>query len=736
MNIDDYERFGQSRYARLAQVVEEILHHALLELDGVANVPQTQNRAKDPAALRRKLAARGLNGCNGIEDEIKDLAGCRIIFYTATDLERFQQSSVWRENFDIEWSASKIRKSIRPLLLVVCEAVLATEMTESEATSFDTVTFSRATLRADKSLIEARENSISMVMEALEASVTGAEWIQSWNCLWSGTSAINRGGAGDADLRRLQLDLIQRLAETITRNQNRIPNDVLQEIEEAFYWAHRRLAPHSESDSGVLDADTPEALARLSLRACRDTLNSDARYLAYKTLVGFRTVFIEEWDGDVDVEAKEELRRERISHCAALITRETLDEWVATVTQCATTESNDMATFPPLTQFFDQLSNRSPDLALMLLLESGKPLQRFAPAFFPTLVNTTARDDALKTMNEWVISGKDPAALARALFLCDESFSQLIENIGSHVVAEKNEMGCLEAAHAALKHETAENALLTKVFVPALDVLTSVKHGYMCNSYLIRGTIEAKLDELPLIAAEALIRNCVYCTRIGYAQQKKLERLARNHSELVWDMFQSRITEAAAREWEDPYEAIPDDWHGLEKQLRGDVVGVLKRICSWPVCSDREVFHDKAKFLACLYHDCDQAFVDGTIALIEAEGVAIIPFICEVLENFDGSVLVYPICQAMIQVCAEEDPILSQIGWAIEKNGVVSGEFGMAEAYERKAKLLRDWLSHADLKVRNFADSLITEFDNRALDERRRGIERRERRRRDFDDHV
>lgn len=107
MNIEGYEKKGYARFTRLARVVEDILRHALQAFDGVANVPQPQSRAKDVESLRLQLAEKGLANSDSIEAEIKDLAGCRIIFYTNTDLERFRQSDIWRQNFDIDWQASR-----------------------------------------------------------------------------------------------------------------------------------------------------------------------------------------------------------------------------------------------------------------------------------------------------------------------------------------------------------------------------------------------------------------------------------------------------------------------------------------------------------------------------------------------------------------------------------------------------------------------------------------------------
>ena len=83
-------------------MVESILKSTLGRLDGIANAPQTQKRTKDPASLKRKLADRGIEGANDIEAHIKDLAACRVIFYTNIDLERFRQSRTWTDEFEVD----------------------------------------------------------------------------------------------------------------------------------------------------------------------------------------------------------------------------------------------------------------------------------------------------------------------------------------------------------------------------------------------------------------------------------------------------------------------------------------------------------------------------------------------------------------------------------------------------------------------------------------------------------
>ena len=1000
MNIDDYEKTGHARFARLAKVVEDILRHALLQSDSLANIPQVQSRAKGPASLRLKLSKRGKLDSDVIEDEIKDLGGCRIIFYTNVDLDRFRTSDFWRANFDVDWLASKthfpraedasvdelyqgvhyvvrlktdrtqlveyadlaglrceiqlqtilnhawsetshdvlyktegvqgfgsrqretlkklfarvmrehlvpagyemdkiqsaaerlrtgqavfdgapldqlgkakdnnervdilqsinshmlpllddisvhirdIRNSVvltveaartvpvvarsgllrgfrgdssidvlkrgleildalrhgyieeafhallrmwegtaeqedrklieaslgrmarysipiwkahgaeaqvalteelealgsdrrlraRPLVLVVCDATLGTEMDHAEATSFDTITFSKATVTAHGTLVVARQNAIRFGLEILEASTTTQEWRVAWKALWRGTAAAVRGNS-DASLVRLQLDLMRTLCGVATRCRSCIPYDVVQEIEEDLYWAHRRLG-RNEADTAAISDEVRFDVAetRTALKASRDAFNTDERYVTYKTLVGFRTIFIEEWDREIEIGDKETLREARIDAYAATVSPSTRDYWLGVVVQCAETESNDLATFPPLIKFFKALARVHPKIALDLLMSGGKPLERFAPAFMPVLLNTEARQDTLAVMKAWMSLGRSAAALGRALFLIDEAFADLIIETGDAVVGEKYLPGCYEIAHAALRHGSTQNDLWTDVLIPSLAVLTEAGDGTFADSYLIDDALETRLDDFPAGVAAAMLDNFVCCSDIGYNEQGKLAHLAKSHSELVWSMFQSRLKVSQSKSFEDRYEAVPQNWHGLEKVLGADATCVFKRVRGWPEGQDGSGRFAKAEFLAKMFHECSDEFVASVIKIIREEGAGAVPFACEVLRQFDGNERVYSVCQVMAEVVGENEDVIYQIRSVIEATGVTSGEFGRAEAMEAKAERLKSWLEHRDPKVQKFAHDFISDLDKIALDERRRGTERRERRRRDFDD--
>ncbi|HEV8552904.1 MAG TPA: RelA/SpoT domain-containing protein [Casimicrobiaceae bacterium] len=100
MNLDEYEREGRALYAAFAATVTAILN-AAIGAEEDFRLHQVTQRAKKVDSLRKKLTERGLAATEMIESEIKDLAGCRVVFYTNGDVSRFIRSGIVDENFEI-----------------------------------------------------------------------------------------------------------------------------------------------------------------------------------------------------------------------------------------------------------------------------------------------------------------------------------------------------------------------------------------------------------------------------------------------------------------------------------------------------------------------------------------------------------------------------------------------------------------------------------------------------------
>jgi len=107
MDFDEYAKTGHIRYAELARTVASILT-AAIKADPNLRLQQVQHRAKDPDRLKAKLAKRSVAESDNMETVVKDLAGCRVVFYTNSHVSMFLNSGIVRDNFNVDWERTKI----------------------------------------------------------------------------------------------------------------------------------------------------------------------------------------------------------------------------------------------------------------------------------------------------------------------------------------------------------------------------------------------------------------------------------------------------------------------------------------------------------------------------------------------------------------------------------------------------------------------------------------------------
>ena len=109
LNLEEYKRSGQDLYEKLASTVAELLERAIAGETGY-RLQHIQHRAKTVGSLSRRIKEIGLLETDEIESHRKDLAGCRIVFYTNNDVSRFVNSGLLHELFDVDLDRSKIHQ--------------------------------------------------------------------------------------------------------------------------------------------------------------------------------------------------------------------------------------------------------------------------------------------------------------------------------------------------------------------------------------------------------------------------------------------------------------------------------------------------------------------------------------------------------------------------------------------------------------------------------------------------
>jgi hypothetical protein len=133
-----------------------------------------------------------------------------------------------------------------------------------------------------------------------------------------------------------------------------------------------------------------------------------------------------------------------------------------------------------------------------------------------------------------------------------------------------------------------------------------------------------------------------------------------------------------------------------------------------------------------IFPEITQPYEAELVGLVRSGAEGDIGFVLNLLRSYRGGPSLHEVCKALVEVLPEEDKRIGQIKAIVDSTGVVMGEFGMVEAYQRKKEEMKDWLSDPRLKVRVFAETHIRALDGMIASEQRRSEADYELRRRDW----
>ena len=107
-------------------------------------------------------------------------------------------------------------------------------------------------------------------------------------------------------------------------------------------------------------------------------------------------------------------------------------------------------------------------------------------------------------------------------------------------------------------------------------------------------------------------------------------------------------------------------------------------------------------------------------------------YAAKVLRSYDGEDFLHPLCKEIIAASDGDNDLLEEVHLIIDETGVVSGEFGMVEAYVAKRTALQAWLKDPRKSIKTFAKKHIALLDRMIASERRRAESDIEQRKRDW----
>ncbi len=609
-------------------------------------------------------------------------------------------------------------------VIILADSLLSPSI-EGSTWSYKKVIMSTGAVPAFPKIKEIRTKTIKILKEMYVYAESSKKKLIITSTLRDATRTSHAGKYGD-DVGQMILENTMQVLDVYRQiAANETDMEIIQHIEDLSYWLH-----HNRDNEHI-------QTAALKVKA---VIDQNAEYQIFKVLIGFDGVFVEwrvpgktreEEDKLWDSEYKqtESIRTEGMKKFAENITAVNYSEWEARILCYSKIESNDMATFPFFAKFLEHFGKISPELALTLLQKHADELQWFVTFIFWGVWETGLRDQLRQMVVNWINAGKFLVPAAR-IFEYRKDLDLELLNL---ILAKAKETSDREKAVPALRaliaviasnYDCTRKRLVNTIFIDVVKELTARSDGNGVLHIWFRKEVDNIVADMDASALDALMENLLLARKIDYQAEHILTSIASRSPEKVIEFFGQRLVSKDKGGRGSDYEAFPFQFHSLQtllSQIPGRAVDIIS---GWYDGNYGMFIYGGGKFLYNIFPDFPKPFEQKLIELVHSADHNKVLFILAVLRHYDGAPSVHGVCKELIKILPAESEELHELTLVLESTGVVAGEYGFVEAYERKKEEIKGWLDDQDEKVRLFAAKYHATLDRLIVDERKRSDER------------
>lgn len=622
-------------------------------------------------------------------------------------------------------------EALRPLALTVLHQVLSPESTGTSAT-YRTVTLTTANLVPSVALTRIRTASLDLLEQLFSSAPDDMERRKVKQVLLDATRFPQRGSAESA-LGLTILENSARVARFFTSVAPTLSHEIAQTLEMSFLWLYRHT--RRSVDAAAEDSSITAARAALidAILAFRDKVNANRDFVVYKTLVGFESVFPPEWEGDpMDYQTKEAYRNARISEMVASVNEVNADAWLKVMQRCASTRSDDLATFPSFSQFIQEFARTKPEIVEFYLDRLGEDLAGHLPAMLLGLEVTPRWTAVTQKVDQWLTQRQYFSQILWYQRFTGKVDVALIKRTLSLAIEDGNDLAVMNAAEiCAARSDLIPHVDLGAIFASSVGYLKGKNNTNWANAIWVHfgsGSLPEALteDQVDLVLAALVPRRS-----IDTPAEWVLEPIAKRYPEKIIDFFRERLRQRDD-EVLDHYEAVPFSFEKLLPHLAMTGGYLLDQCRTWHRECPEFFEYRGGSLLSVVFPEFTAEIEAYLKAMLTSDGADAARFVVDVLAGYRGSPATHELYKMIVDVVPDDDPILGSVEVALISTDVVSGEFGMREAYQRKKDEFKPWLTDYRLRVKDYAKAHDLMLDRMIAAEQRRSEEDIEARKREY----
>lgn len=593
-------------------------------------------------------------------------------------------------------------------IIIICEALLSPTLEDTVA-DYQSLTWKSAEIPICPEIQDIRNSAIKI----LESLYNSSEPLENRKMIINALDAATRR-PHLGEYKKELLDMVNAdTARILNIYHNFLLSDsdvsIFSEIEESACWYYQ-----NSDDRQILKV----------VGKIKNTLDAHQEYQFYRILIGYNYIF-NIWEKDEkNTEKASEIRDKKIEQLAISINASNFSEWRDRIIRYAQISSNDAGTFIHFGQFLEIFGRKSPELAIHLLTIPSGQLQKFIVGPLLGIWSSSLKAKLVPMIHLWINEGKYLWQIAR-IFQHNKNYDlNVLESLAQKAIEESDPLALREIITAIAANYCSDRTTeLSNLFAKIIRKLEELQNADWVFTVWFRKELQQLLRDLDEEISDIILSNMIILPRINHEAESILTILAEKYPDKVIKFFGERLKSPKEDEDGHKYDAIPYDFHSLQEPLSKNPALAISIIGSW-YDDDRGLFtYRGGKLLHNIFPTFSVGLQNELVQLIKSGEDKNITMVMAILRTYKGEIAIHNVCKELIKVLPKDSSYLNEIEIIIENMGVVSGEYGMMDAYKNRKSQIETWLSDNNEKVQAFAARSIETLGGRIEYEKNRADE-------------
>ena len=567
-----------------------------------------------------------------------------------------------------------ILASLRPIANLDCE--------DSFMSSPETFTMRQGCLPVNDSLRKIRERHFSLTKNIFDIVDSDIDRGKVLNVIYSFSNSP-RYGKMTKDINDLLIrditDINKFLIEYYDSASNFIKNDI-----QSYVFRLERLTFHKKI------TNFPQL---------KKIFEEDTDYTKFKILYGYDIGFNSSFDHD---KAKE-YRNQKIIEFVKQIKEENIEEWIKLFKELLVNYTlADHGKYMYFAMFLEKIGQQKPKIAFKLL--DIKEINPFIDFILTGLLKSSEQRKAKKMLIEYSKEKSKQLATIQSLYFKGDFDSILFNELYPKLIRSKNVNVLVTLLQTIIRyykkhknHEEKISEIINKLTVLKFHSWPS-KVGYLAKDYL------AEISDENI---KAILNNLKYCDHISYDEEHILDPICEKKPKDIIAFFHERLKLTKAKKIT---EAIPFSFQTNHKTLAKNYNIILPEIIKWFSEDDIEKWH-ASLLIKNIFPSFGPNLGKTILDLVKTKRKENLMIVLHILEKYKGETFLHDIIKEIIKLYPLDKKLIRILYRILSNIGVVSGEYGILEAHERKKKETEDWLTDQEPKIQKFTKGYHTHLD-------------------------